>query len=116
MSIRQQQSIFARNAAHLIEWCFRNGYEVTLGEAHRPQWVADEYAKQGKGSTQSLHIDRLAIDLMLFRDGAYLTKTDDYRRAGEAWVAIHEMNRWGGNWKKLKDGNHFSMSTGDGRE
>jgi len=25
------------------------------------------------------------------------------------------MNRWGGDFKKLKDGNHFSMSVGDGR-
>lgn len=115
MKLRERQSIFARNAARLIEWCFRNGYEVTLGEAWRPQFAADEYAKQGKGSKTSLHCDRLAIDLNLFKDGVYLTNSDDYARAGVAWKALHEMNRWGGDFKKLRDGNHFSMSVGDGR-
>lgn len=114
MSLRDRQSIFARNVAHLIAWCFSNGYEVTLGEAYRPQVTAEAYAKQGSGIKNSLHCERLAIDLMLFKDGKYLTVTEDYRRAGEAWKALDEMNRWGGDFKRA-DGNHFSMSTGDGR-
>jgi len=112
MRLRERQSIFARNVARLIEWCFRSGYDVTLGEAWRPQFAADEYAKQGQGSKKSLHIDRLAIDLNLFKEGQFLTKNEDYSRAGDAWKALHEMNRWGG---AFGDGNHFSMSVGDGR-
>ncbi len=85
------------------------GYEVTLGEAHRPEWVAAEYAKQGKGSTKSLHIYRLAIDLMLFKDGKYLDKTEDHEPVGVYWKSLHPDNRWGGDIKRLPDGNHYSM-------
>ena len=108
MTLREKQSIFARNVANLIEWCFLNGHEVTLGEAHRPEWVALEYAKQGKGSVNSLHIIRLAIDLMLFKDGEYLTQTEDYKRVGDAWKVLNSQNRWGGDFASRADGNHFS--------
>jgi hypothetical protein len=106
MSIRHQQSIFARNVARLVEWCFLNGYEVTLGESYNA-------AKTGH-MKDSLHYERLAQDLNLFEDGKYLTDTKDYARAGNAWMQLHEDNRWGGIFKK-PDGNHFSMSVGDGR-
>jgi hypothetical protein len=112
MSIRISQSIFARNVARLIEWAYDNGFELTLGEAWRPQWVADEYAKQGKGISKSLHIERLAIDLNLFRAGEFLTSEDDYRRLGDAWKSLHKMNRAGVDFH---DAPHFSMSLGDGR-
>lgn len=106
MSIRHSQSTFCRNIARLIEWCFREGYEVTFGEG---------YVSSGTGHMKnSLHYERLAQDLNLFKDGKYLTDSADYRRAGEAWKQLHEMNRWGGDFKTA-DGNHFSMSIGDGR-
>lgn len=106
MSLRSNQSTFARNIARLVEWCFQNGYEVTLGEG---------YVSGGNGHMKnSLHYERLAQDLNLFRDGEYLTDTADYQRAGEAWKQLHESNRWGGDFR-FPDGNHFSMSIGDGR-
>jgi hypothetical protein len=48
----------------------------------------------------------LAIDLVLDKDGEYLTETEDYREAGELWVTLHPLARWGGEWG---DGNHFSF-------
>ena len=106
MSLRNSQSSFARNIARLIEWCFCNGYEVTLGES---------YNAAGTGHMKdSLHYVRLAQDLNLFKDGIFLTDTKDYSRAGNAWMQLNEMNRWGGTFSK-PDGNHFSMSIGDGR-
>jgi hypothetical protein len=114
MSKVDQQNIFAGNVARLILWTQDQGYQVTLGEAHRPPITAEAYAAQGIGIKNSLHCDRLAIDLMLFENGEYLTDTKDYARVGNAWMALHEDNRWGGTFKR-QDGNHFSMSVGDNR-
>jgi hypothetical protein len=115
MNLSDKQMVFTRNVGRLIEWCFANGYGVTLGEAWRPHWVAEEYQKQGKGIAASLHHERLAIDLNLFKSGEYLTKSEDYSRAGEAWKQLHPMNRWGGDFSTIKDGNHFSMEHGGRR-
>ena len=95
-----KQSVFAGNIARLILWLQDQGYEVTLGEG---------YDDDRKGHMDnSLHYIRLAQDLCLFRDGIYLTKTEDYKRAGEAWKALNPLNKWGGDFAH-KDGNHFSM-------
>lgn len=98
MSLVSKQSIFTGNIAHLILWIQEQGYEVTLGEGYDDD-------REGHISN-SLHYIRLAQDLCLFKDGKYLTSTEDYRRAGEAWEALHQLNRWGG---RFNDGNHFSM-------
>lgn len=108
------QNDFLRNVAQLIFWLQTQGYQVTGGELHRPEWVAKIYAEQGKGSKTSMHISRLAIDLMLFRDGEYLTDSADYKPAGEYWKSLDKANCWGGDFHQ-PDGNHFSRSIGDGR-
>lgn len=105
MSVRQE--IFARNVARLIQFIFESGYTCTLGEAYRTKEQAEIYAKEGKGLATSLHCKRLAIDINLFKDGVYLTRTEDYEWLGDYWRALHPDNRWGGVGN---DGNHFSMS------
>jgi len=74
--------------------------------------IADGYAplhgKDGlKHMKNSLHYDGLAIDIDLFKDGVYLTKTEDHQRFGEFWEALHPDCRWGG---RFKDGNHYSVT------
>ena len=109
MTLIQKQSIFAQNIAHLILWIHKQeGYFCTLGEAHRPLWVAEQYQRNGTGSINSNHIIRLAMDLMIFLGGVYLKQTEDYAFAGEYWKSLHPYNRWGGDFDK-PDGNHFSM-------
>jgi len=51
----------------------------------------------------------LAVDLELFKDGAYLTKTEDHKALGEYWKTLHELCRWGGDFD---DGNHYSLTHG----
>jgi hypothetical protein len=51
----------------------------------------------------------LAIDINLFKDGAYLSASEDHKPIGDWWVQQHELCRWGGNFSGLKDGNHYSM-------
>lgn len=106
-TLRQRQSRFARLVGLLIEWTYLHGYEITFGEAFRTPEQARLNAATGKGIANSLHTQRLAIDLMLFRDGVYLTDSDDYRPLGEYWESLDGDCRWGG---RFGDGNHFSLT------
>jgi hypothetical protein len=109
MTLRQKQSLFARHAALLILRAYELGYEVTLGEAWRSPEEAARLAKTGRGIARSLHTERLAIDLNLFKSGQYLAGTEDHRELGEWWEAQHELARWGG---RFRDGNHYSFTHG----
>lgn len=107
MTLRQRQSLFARLVPRLIDRAYELGFEVTLGEAWRSEFEAARLSRLGAGIARSLHCDRLAIDLNLFRGGVWLTKTDDHRPLGEWWEQQHEDCRWGG---RFGDGNHYSLS------
>lgn len=101
MTLRQKQSLFAKLAARLILKAFDLGYEVTLGDAYRDP-------RCPYGSEVSLHRQRLAIDLNLFKDGRYLTSTAAHRVLGEWWQKQHELCEWGGLGER-NDGNHYSL-------
>lgn len=111
MTLRQLQSVFALRAARLILKAYDMGYEVTLGDAFRSAEEAARLAQEGKVKAikRSLHCDRLAIDLNLFKDGILLTATEDYRPLGEWWEEQSDAvatNAWGG---RFGDGDHFSI-------
>jgi hypothetical protein len=112
MTLREKQSEFAALVPMLIWDAIRLGYEVTLGEAWRSKEEAERLAKLGKGIKGSLHTIRLAIDINLFKNGKYLTKTEDYAELGKLWesrsTAQYECH-WGG---RFGDGNHFSIGHG----
>jgi len=109
MTLRQKQSLFARCVALLIQEAERQGYEVTLGEAYRSPEEAARLAKAGKGIVNSLHGQRLAIDLNLFKDGKYLSSTKAHEPLGNWWEYLHPLCRWGG---RFNDGNHYSFEHG----
>ena len=111
MTLRQKQSLFARHVAALIAQAYAMGYEVTLGDAYRSPEEAARLSKAGKGIATSLHTQRLAIDLNLFKDGQYLSSTEAHRPLGEWWEQQHELARWGGRFKR-PDGNHYSFTHG----
>ena len=90
----------------LIAWIYANGYEAVLGECQRSKEQAQLNAAKGIGIANSLHIKCLAIDIMLFKNGKYLTDTADYLKAGEYWESLG--GSWGGRFKK-PDGDHFSL-------
>jgi len=96
MTIREKQSLFVRMVALLIDYATELGYELTFGDA---------YAKSGH-INGSFHYKRLAIDFNLFKDGEYLTETEDHLPLGEFWESIG--GSWGGRFKR-KDGNHYSL-------
>ena len=104
-TLRQKQSRFARMVARLIDQAFAMGYEVTLGDAYRDPRVHGALGeKRSYSSSMSLHKQRLAIDLNLFRDGRYLSSTESHRPLGEWWEA--QGGSWGG---RFEDGNHYEL-------
>jgi len=92
--LRYRQSQFALMVAILIIFIYLKGYECTFGDA---------YARDGH-KKDSFHYKRLAIDLNLFLDGEYLTKTEDHAPIGKFWKFLG--GTWGGDWGN--DGNHYS--------
>ena len=107
MTLGQAQRKFTKMVALLILYAYERGYELTWGEAYRTPEQAKLNAAKGSGIANSLHCDRLAVDFNLFKDGKYLTKTEDYRELGEFWESIG--GAWGG---RFNDGNHFSLAYG----
>lgn len=111
MTLGEKQRLFTRNIGKLIAFAYEAGYELTFGEAHRTPEQAALNAKKGSGIARSLHIERLAVDLNLFKDGQFLSASEDHAPLGEYWKSLHPLNRWGGDFKR-KDGNHYSMEHG----
>lgn len=109
MTLRQKQSLFARLAATLILHASELGYEVAIGEVWRSEFEAARLAKLKTGIKRSLHCDKLAIDLNLFRNGVYLRSTAAHAPLGEWWERQHTLCRWGG---RFGDGNHYSLEHG----
>lgn len=107
MTLGQKQRLFTRLISKLIDYAYEQGYELTFGDAYRdPRVFGNHGEKKGYSSANSNHKIRLAIDLNLFKDGEYLTKTSDHQALGEYWEAMHEACRWGG---RFDDGNHYSF-------
>lgn len=104
MTLVEKQWHFLRMTNQLATFAAQRGWMLTFGEAHRPGWLAKQYAKLGIGIENSRHTDRLAIDFNLFINGVYQTKTEAYLPLGQFWESLG--GRWGGRFKR-KDGNHF---------
>lgn len=94
-ALLKRQQEFMRLLPMLLERAFELGFEVTGGDLYRDP-------RCPYGSKSSRHKSRLAIDLNLFKDGAYITTTEGHRELGEWWEA--QGGVWGG---RFNDGNHY---------
>jgi len=91
--------------AKLITFAYEQGYELSFGDAYRdPRLHGVLGEKKGYGSANSCHKIRLAVDLNLFKDGKYLSSTEDHKVLGEYWESLG--GTWGG---RFQDGNHYSL-------
>jgi hypothetical protein len=109
MSLGNDQRLFAKLVGEFITWIYSQGYEVTLGDAYRDPRVHGQYGERtGYGAPKSFHKKRLAIDLNLFRNGKYLTETEDHKPLGDKWKTMHPDCVWGGDFTR-PDGNHYSF-------
>lgn len=108
-TLREKQTRFALAAARLIQKAHELGYQMTIGEVERTQAQAAQNAAAGLGISRSLHIERLAVDLNLFRDGRYIVDGEGHTELGAWWKSLDKDHRWGGDFKK-KDFNHYSLT------
>lgn len=104
MTLLEKQHKFTNMVAQLILRIYNRGYQASLGEAWRSASEAQRLQRLGKGIGKSLHTQRLAIDLNLFKDGQYLDSSEDHKEFGEFWESIG--GSWGG---RFGDGNHYSL-------
>jgi len=95
MTLGEKQEKFSLMIASLIIWAYREGYKIRCG---------DFFAHDGH-SKDSFHYKKLAADLNLFKDGEFLTKTEDHLPLGEEWERMG--GTWGGRFLH-PDGNHYS--------
>ena len=105
--LSEKQFKFTRLVSKLMQFAWDNGYELKFGDAFRDPRAFGEMGKViSYGHPKSAHKQRLAIDLLLFKNGAWLTKTEDYKTLGVFWEGLDSDCRWGG---RFADGNHFSI-------
>lgn len=109
MSLGEQQRKFTLYVAKLIQFAYDSGFELSFGEAYRTPEQAALNASKGTGISNSLHIQRLAIDLNLFVGGQYKADSESHRPLGEFWETLDPKCRWGGRFTK-PDGNHYELT------
>jgi hypothetical protein len=99
-TLGEKQREFTLMVSFLIGHAYEEGYELTFGDVFRDQRVT-------YGHPNSLHRQRLAVDLNLFKDGKYLRATSQHEPLGIFWESIG--GTWGG---RFDDGNHYSIEHG----
>lgn len=113
MSLVAEQAAFLQDAAKLIQFATAAGFVVTGGELWRSPEQQAIYVRTGRSKTmESNHLRRCAIDLNFFKDGALCYDIAALRPVGNYWESLDPKNRWGGNFKSLKDVPHFERHTG----
>lgn len=119
MTTSQKQRRFSWLVSCLIDWAYKNGYEIVLGEAYRTKEQQSIYVQTGKSKTMhSKHLKCLAIDISLFKDDKYLIETPDYEPLGKYWESLDPECIWGGRFGDDPDtpnvegwdGGHFQFS------
>ena len=110
MTLGEQQRLFVKLIGQLIDWAYSSGYELTFGDAFRSPAQAAANAANGTGIKNSLHTQRLAIDMNLFIAGAYQSSSEAYKPLGDYWKTLHPLACWGGDFISRPDGNHFSLT------
>jgi len=94
MTLGKKQEKFSLMLSRLIAYIYKMGYQVRMGDV----WAHDGHKEN------SNHYIKLAADINLFKDGKYLTETEDHKLFGKFWEEMG--GSWGG---KYQDGNHYSI-------
>ena len=102
-SLREKQERFTLQLAILVLALAGRGYRARLREVWRTPEQAKLNEVKGLGISNSLHLDALAADVYLSRDGQPLPETREaYAVMGELWKAMGSDHRWGGDFKNSR--------------
>jgi len=112
MTLKEERIQFTKNLGRLITYVNFNlntyGYEIAIDYCKRLQSEQDILiANKLSKNKNSKHLIGLAADVILYRDGKYITDSGDYKILGDYWKEIDKNNVWGGDWEQFPDGNHF---------
>jgi hypothetical protein len=111
MTLHQKQAHFTQMFASLIHYALSLGLEPVIDMVARSPEEQARLVKSGASQTlDSKHVLRLAGDLLLFKDGVYLTDGAAYKPLGMYWCALDPHNVWGGSWQSIKDFDHFEYN------
>jgi hypothetical protein len=118
MTLSTKQKIFTLNISLLIQYAFKQGIELTFGEAYRTVEQQKLYFDTGRSKTMnSRHLQRLAVDFNVFIGGVLINEPAKIQPLGEFWMTLNTDNVWGGDWNRnhsvldetFKDPYHFEM-------
>jgi hypothetical protein len=113
MSLVNEQAAFLLDMCRLVQHATSLGFTLTAGELYRTPEQQEIYVKTGRSQTMnSLHLQRLAVDFNIFKDGKLVGDKNVLSPLGAYWESLHPLNSWGGNGKKLVDCPHFSRGNG----
>jgi hypothetical protein len=112
MTLGEKQELFAELQARLVLRAIALGYRVRMGCVERTVTEQQHMIAQGKSkvkfkdAAKGTHVNKIAVDINLFKDGLWLDRTEDHLPLGEWWEKQHPLCRWGG---RFGDGNHYSL-------
>lgn len=139
MSLQQMRVLFTHLVAQLLLYMDSQGFSPALNECGRSdeQSVINSLGEDGRakvaallehdypalalaitnngkanGILFSLHRDKLAVDIDLYKNGAYLPDDASHEQFGDWWEKQNPLARWGG---RFGDGNHYSLEYGGRR-
>lgn len=109
-TLHQRQVLHTLLTSELIAWAATQGYNLTWGETFRKPAQAALNAASGAGIANSLHIQRLAVDLQLFdKAGHYLTDASAYKPMADYWLTLDPLC-CAGYYFHSCDADHFSIT------
>ena len=105
----EKQARFALKFSMLVQYVFACGDRCTYGEVWR-------HPAATHGSRKSLHPEKVAGDLNLFKldkhdRWRYQRSTEAHAKYGAFWKTLDPEAEWGGDDER-EDGNHYSLGHG----
>ncbi len=115
MTLSERQCDFTFALSRLITQAVAQGFTIKIVELNRLLATQKEYVAKGVSWTlDSRHLDNLAADIVLYKDGVLVPYGEAYRPLGVYWESTCK-GRWGGRFSETptqigKDPGHFEFT------